>query len=199
MKQRQPPRSIQDALDDFAGIKTRRSRAPKTLAKSCSISMPVANETQLPHWQEALQIERERQEDFDNALGEVDREIALAELKAATARREWTEMDLFYFGGWLGEPKKASRRRRPADPEIAFRDKRIAAHSLLLEQAYGSKRNLSTIVDDITSQYRVGRSSVFNARQRWCPQLRKLGFDKILPEERNKRLMTFIRALGTSW
>jgi len=149
----------------------------------------------LPHWNQVLETERECLFDFDEALGEIDREIKQAELKAATAKREWMGIEIMYFGGWLGD-RENRLRRRPADPEITFRDKRIAAHSLLLEleardrsAIEGKRPQFESVVAIIEKLYGVKRSTIFSARKHWCPQLRKLGFDQSF-HDRRRRLET---------
>ena len=101
------------------------------------------------------------------------------------------QLDMFYFGGWLGGREKPSRQRRPADPRITWRDKRIAAHSLLLEledrdssAAQGKRPNFKDVIYTLKKLYRVNRSIIFSARKRWCPKLRKLGYDQLPPEHR---------------
>jgi hypothetical protein len=166
------------------------------MEKAAATSWRVAPAESIPLFQEAVRAVEECQENLDQTPpGTIDHEIASAELEAATARHEWMMLDLLYFGDWLGEPKnesKKSRIGRPPDPEIAFRDKRIAAHSLLLEQeerararANGKRPNFKKVIGSIASLYRVNRSTIFSARKRWYPPLRKLGYDQCPARERH--------------
>jgi hypothetical protein len=157
---------------------------------------PIPEDT-LPYWRAALEAEEECQQDFEEALGEIDREVALARLKAATEKRDLMQMDILYFSGWLGDPKRPLRQRRPADPMTTWRDKRIAAHSLLLDSeerdsvAQENRRpNLKKAVGLLEELYRVRRSTIFSARKRWCPKLRSLGYDQIPADKRRRRLET---------
>jgi hypothetical protein len=93
---------------------------------------------------------------------------------------------LLWFGGWL-EDKAPSRRGRPIDPEIRFRDKRIAAHSLLLELE-GEPTEAS--VAGVMNLYGVPRSTVFAARKRWLPHFRAT-LCHVSPQERKSRMEMF--------
>ena len=102
-------------------------------------------------------------------------------------------LDIVYFGGWLGDPERPLRQRRPADPLITFRDKRIAAHSMLLEQeeldrcaAQGTHLNLKKVLGSLNDLYSVKRSTIFYARKRWCPKLRSLGYGQTSTEKRRR-------------
>ena len=46
-------------------------------------------------------------------------------------------------------------------------------------------------VADAMQVYRVMRSAVFAARKQWGPQLHKLGFDRIGPAERRRKIKWF--------
>jgi hypothetical protein len=52
----------------------------------------------------------------------------------------------------------------------------MAAHSLLLELEGNPTK---AAVDGIVKLYRVPRSTVYAARKRWCPLLRKLGYHRV--------------------
>ena len=103
---------------------------------------------------------------------------------------DWKLLDKLYFGGFLQNDKcrGMSRRGRPSDPEVAFRNKRIAAFTMLLELEVGSTE---AAVADAMQVYGVMRSTVFAARKQWGPQLHKLGFDRISPAERRRKIKWF--------
>jgi hypothetical protein len=146
--------------------------------------------SKLPHRCAACEAELDLRTELAFAKG-IDREIILA---AATEHREWMMLDIFSFGGWLHDQRnneRTSRRGRPIDPEIAFRDKRIAAHSLLLELEGNPTK---AAIDSIVKLYRVPRSTAFAARKRWCPLLRKLGYHRASKRRRQQRLKTLEQA-----
>jgi hypothetical protein len=153
------------------------ARKRRTIRGKPFLRIPKAT---LPHWHAALDAERNLQSDLKDArLDSIDREIIERDLAVATAHREWMMLDILQFGGWLHDERnneRTSRRGRPADPEIAFRDKRMAAHSLLLELEGNPTK---AAVDGIVKLYRVPRSTVYAARKRWCPLLRKLGYHRV--------------------
>jgi hypothetical protein len=144
---------------------------------------PGLTPDQLAHYKE-LQAQCEDLRDQQIGASEIEREYWIEpELKQIEAELDWIHIDLVYFGGWLQDKgkKQPSRRGRPLDPEIIWRDKRIAAHSLLLEaKGIPSKIAIASIVE----LYRVARSTVFAARKRWCPLLREFGYDQKSPQER---------------
>jgi hypothetical protein len=155
---------------------------------------PVAPEI-LAHWREAVETEDDLIDDLIYEHGEIDRQIKWAELKDAAARRKCIGRDIRYFGGWLQEPKKTSRERRPADPEVAFRDKRLAAHMLLLEL---ESTKIESVVETLKTLYGVKRSTIFSARKRWCPQLHKFGYDQMPPERRRSEIERLVRTQAES-
>jgi hypothetical protein len=166
---RKPP--IPPELLDFFR-KVRRLPTSRTLT-------PIPSHT-LPHWQAALEAERQCEEDLARAraleepYGIVEREIAEQALEAATAARERMMMDIFEFGGWLhDECKQLSRRGRPPDPEVEHKSKRIAAYILLLELKGLSPK---AAVADAAGRYGVKRSTAYAARKKWHPQLRQFGY-----------------------
>jgi hypothetical protein len=103
---------------------------------------------------------------------------------------DWKLLDKLYFGGFLHNDKckGMSQRGRPSDPEVAFRNKRIAAFTMLLELEF---RSIEAAVADAMQVYGVMRSTVFAARTQWSPQLHKLGFDRISPAERRRKIQWF--------
>jgi len=139
----------------------------------------------------ALEDDYEYFRERRKGASETEREYSIEpELKRIEAELDWIHADLFYFGGWLQdkEKKQSSRRGRPPDPEIIWRDKRIAAHSLLLEaEGFPSKIAIASIME----LYRVARSTVFAARKRWCPLLREFGYDQKSPQKRRWWIETF--------
>jgi hypothetical protein len=139
----------------------------------------------------ALETEYENLQDLHEWVGETDREYWIEpELKRIEAELDWIHLDLLYFGGWLQDKgkKQLSRRGRPLDPEIIWRDKRIAAHSLLLEaEGIPSKIAIASIME----LYRVARSTVFAVRKRWWPLLREFGYDQKSPQKRRWWIETF--------
>jgi hypothetical protein len=108
------------------------------------------------------------------------------ELERVEAELFWINTDVLWFGGWL-EDKAPSRRGRPIDPEIRFRDKRIAAHSLLLEL---EGEPTEAAVAAVMKLYRVPRSTVFAARKKWLPHLRAT-LCRFSSQERKSRMWMF--------
>src|SRR5208337_3079589 len=144
-----------------------------------------------PRWIEAVQAERECQLHLeDTRSGTIDHELALRDLQAAIAKREWMAIDFLFFGSFLHDDKHKgpSRRGRPPDPEVEFKSKRIAAYTMLLELE-GMLTKAAVI--DGTQVYGVKRSTVFAARKQWCPQLRKLGFGQIASTKRRRKIKWF--------
>src|SRR5262249_28895548 len=90
-------------------------------------TIPIPDHS-LPHWQAALEAERNCEYDLEHAHGDIEREIAEEEALKATAARERMWLDIHEFGGWLhDERKQLSRRGRPPDPEVEYKSKRSAA------------------------------------------------------------------------
>jgi hypothetical protein len=148
-------------------------REIRCTARTTIPSDPIPDHA-LPHYRAALEAERECQEDLENANGNIEREIAEEALKAATAARERMWLDIHEFGGWLhDERKQLSRRGRPPDPEVEYKSKRIAADILLLEQEGLSPK---AAVADAANRHGVSRSTAYDARKRWHPQLRQFGY-----------------------
>ena len=139
----------------------------------------------------ALETEYENLQEEHRQAGEIEREYWIEpELKRIEAELDWVHLDLLYFGLLLQDKgkKQPSCRGRPLDPEIIWRDKRIAAHSLLLEaERIPSKIAIASIME----LYRVGRSTVFAARKRWWPLLREFGYDQKSPQKRRWWIETF--------
>jgi hypothetical protein len=108
------------------------------------------------------------------------------ELERVEAELDWVQTDLLWFGTWL-EDKASSRRGRPTDPEIRFRNKRIAAHSMLLELA---KKQTKAAVATVESLYGVPRSTVFAGRSQWLPHLRA-PLRRLSPRDRKLRMKMF--------
>lgn len=144
----------------------------RKIKHTTSPGIPIPDHT-LPHWQAALEAERECEEDRAQAWGDIEREIADRALEAARAARERMMMDILEFGGWLhDERKQLSRRGRPPDPKVEHKSKRIAAYILLLELKGLSPK--AAIAD--AGRYGVKRSTAYAARKRWHPQLRQFGY-----------------------
>ena len=139
----------------------------------------------------ALETKYENLQEEHGQAGEIEREYWIEpELKRIEAELDWVHLDLLYFGLLLQDKgkKQPSCRGRPLDPEIIWRDKRIAAHSLLLEaERIPSKIAIASIME----LYRVGRSTVFAARKRWWPLLREFGYDQKSPQKRRWWIETF--------
>jgi hypothetical protein len=136
---------------------------------------PGLTPDQLVHYEE-LQAQHEDLRDQHIGASEFERACVIEpELKRIEAELGWIQLDLLYFGGWLQDNQQPSRRGRPVDPKITWRDKRIAAHSLLLEL---EKIPSKIAIASITELYHVPRSTVFTARQRWCSRLREFGYHK---------------------
>lgn len=124
-------------------------------------------------------------------LDDGEQEWTRAELERLEAERGWILNDLMMFGAWLQEPPRASRRGRPRDPEIVARGKVIAAYSLLLENQMRTK----PAVDATMTLFRVSRSTIFLARKRWGPRLKRLGFDR-LPEAKRRNKVRYFEQIG---
>lgn len=136
-------------------------------------TIPIPDHS-LPHWQAALEAERNCEYDLEHAHGDIEREIAEEEALKATAARERMWLDIHEFGGWLhDERKQLSRRGRPPDPEVEYKSKRIAADILLLELEGLSPK---AAVADAADRHGVSRSTAYDARKRWHPQLRQFGY-----------------------
>jgi hypothetical protein len=143
---------------------------------------------QLEHYQD-LKAEHEELQHQCRLVGDAEREWRIEpELARVEAELDYIHFDLVYFGRWLQDgQKQRSRRGRSADPKIVWRDKRIAAHSLLLKaEGVRGKTALASIME----LYRVSRSTALEARKYWSPQLKKLGYDGVPPRERQLRLET---------
>ena len=157
-------------------------------ARPLNMSSTKVPKGALPYWHAALEAEQNFQVGLEMATG-IDRELIERDLAAATAHREWMMIDILTFGDWLhDEPKPPSQRGRPVDPELVFRDKRIAAHSLLLElMGWPTK----AAVAHVMQLYHVPRTTAFAARKRWIPLLQKLNYDRAPLQQQEQRLKIF--------
>jgi hypothetical protein len=87
----------------------------------------------------------------------------------------------------LDDPEERPRRGRPVDPNTAFRNQRIAAHSFLLELEGPTEAAVAAIMD----LYQVTRSTVFTARRQWR-QLQHYA-DQVPPEQRRHEIESLER------
>lgn len=153
-------------------------------------------------------------DDVQRDLEKVQKELAriearrtqlLAELKALGQRRDeeqatphWIKVfkqlvycDLFVrYEQILSGHAQPRRSGRSVDPVVEFRNKRIAAHSFLVElEGMPTEAAVSAMI----KLYGMSRSTVFAAREQWR-QLRKEYAEQLSPEQRRREIESLERA-----